>query len=41
LLVVVEVVEVAEEVEEAEAEGVEAEAVAEEEGTIKTIYPIY
>jgi hypothetical protein len=36
------VVEVAAEVEEAEGvEEVEAEAAAEEEGIIKTIYPIY
>jgi hypothetical protein len=41
LLVVVKVAKVAEEVEEAEAKGVEAKAVAEEEGTIKTIYLIY
>ena len=38
--VVVEVEE-AEGVEEAKAEGVEAKAVAKEEGTIKTIYLIY
>jgi hypothetical protein len=41
LLVVVKVAEAAKEVEEAKAEGVEAKAVAKEEGTIKTIYLIY
>jgi hypothetical protein len=38
---VVKVAEAAKEVEEAKAEGVEAKAVAKEEGTIKTIYLIY